>query len=188
MISPTMLNTFRAGFSRGAFNYDAASYAPFPPGTNFVQGGQPGAITISGGGITAAGGNVNAGVFDRRNLFTFSDGVQIVKGAHQVSAGVWIQRVQENEDTASRRLGMATFSTLTSFLQGTLTTFQVVPNHAELGWRSLFGAWYIQDGIRLVGRNALTFAGSGSGRNSPQDGMKNPEGPPTTSPARAACS
>jgi len=149
VISPTILNTFRAGFSRGAFNYDAASYAPFPPGTNFVQGGQPGAITISGGGITAAGGNVNAGVFDRRNLFTFSDGVQIVKGAHQISAGVWIQRIQENEDTASRRLGMATFGTLQSFLQGTLTNFQVVPNHAELGWRSLFGAWYFQDSIRL---------------------------------------
>ena len=149
VISPTILNTFRVGFSRGAFNYDAASYAPFPAGTNFVQGGQPGAITISGGGITAAGGNVNAGVFDRRNLYTFTDGVQIVKGAHQISAGVWIQRVQENEDTASRRLGMATFGTLQTFLQGTLTNFQVVPNHAELGWRSLFGAWYVQDGIRL---------------------------------------
>ncbi len=149
VISPTILNTFRAGFSRGAFNYDAASYAPFPAGTNFVQGGQPGAITISGGGITAAGGNVNAGVFDRRNLYTFTDGIQIVKGAHQISAGVWIQRIQENEDTASRRLGMATFGTLQTFLQGTLTNFQVVPNHAELGWRSLFGAWYVQDAIRL---------------------------------------
>jgi hypothetical protein len=155
VISPTMLNTFRAGFSRGAFNYDAASYAPFAPGTNFVQGGQPGAITISGGGITAAGGNVNAGVFDRRNLYTFTDGVQIVRGAHQISAGVWLQRIQENEDTASRRLGMATFGTLTTFLQGTLTNFQVVPNHAELGWRSLFGAWYIQDSIRL--RRNLTL-------------------------------
>src|SRR5258708_7386696 len=155
VISPTILNTFRAGFSRGAFNYDAASYAPFPPGTEFVKGGQPGAITISGGGITAAGGNVNAGVLDRRNLFTFSDGVQIVKGVHQISAGVWIQRVQENEDTASRRLGMATFNTLQTFLQGTLTNFQVVPNHAALGWRSLFGAWYIQDAIRL--RRNLTL-------------------------------
>jgi Carboxypeptidase regulatory-like domain/TonB-dependent Receptor Plug Domain len=155
VISPTILNTFRAGFSRGAFNYDAASYAPFPPGTNFVQGGEPGAITITGGGITAAGGNVNAGVWDRRNLFTFTDGVQIVKGAHQISAGVWFQRVQENEDTASRRLGMATFGTLQTFLQGTLTNFQVVPNHAALGWRSLFGAWYIQDAIRL--RRNLTL-------------------------------
>ncbi|HTM14550.1 MAG TPA: carboxypeptidase regulatory-like domain-containing protein [Bryobacteraceae bacterium] len=155
VLSPTILNTFRVGFSRGAFNYDASSYAPFPPGTAFVQGAQPGSIAINGGGITAAGGNVNAGVWDRRNLFTFSDGVQIVKGAHQISAGVWIQRVQENEDTASRRLGMAIFSTLQTFLQGTLTNFQVVPNHAALGWRSLFGAWYIQDAIRL--RRNLTL-------------------------------
>jgi hypothetical protein len=155
VVSPTILNTLRIGFSRGAFNYDAASYAPFPPGLAFVAGGQPGAITISGGGITAAGGNVNAGVWDRRNLFTYSDGVQIVKGRHQISAGIWFQQVQENEDTASRRLGMATFGTLTTFLQGTLTNFQVVPNHNALGWRSLFGAWYIQDAIKL--RRNLTF-------------------------------
>ena len=155
VVSPSILNTLRLGFSRGAFNYDAASYAPFPPGLAFVAGGQPGAITISGGGITAAGGNVNAGVWDRRNLFTYTDGIQIVKGIHQISAGVWFQQVQENEDTASRRLGMATFGTLTTFLQGTLTNFQVVPDHNALGWRSLFGAWYVQDAIKL--RRNLTF-------------------------------
>ncbi len=155
VVSPAILNTVRIGFSRGAFNYDAASYAPFPPGLAFVAGGQPGAITITGGGITAAGGNVNAGVWDRRNLFTYTDGVQIVKGIHQISAGVWFQQVQENEDTASRRLGMATFGTLTTFLQGTVTNFQVVPNHAALGWRSLFGAWYVQDSIKV--RPNLTF-------------------------------
>jgi hypothetical protein len=149
VVSPSVLNTLRVGFSRGAFNYDAASYAPFPPGVSFVAGGQPGAITISGGGITAAGGNVNAGVWDRRNLYTYTDGIQIVKGIHQISAGVWFQQVQENEDTASRRLGMATFGTLTTFLQGTLTNFQVVPDHNALGWRSLFGAWYVQDAIKL---------------------------------------
>ncbi len=154
VVSPAILNTIRVGFSRGSFNYDAASYAPFPPGLAFVEGGQPGGITINSG-ITAAGGNVNAGVWDRRNLFTYTDGVQIVKGIHQISAGVWFQRVQENEDTASRRLGMATFSTLTTFLQGTLTNFQVVPDHNALGWRSLFGAWYIQDTIRV--RRNLTF-------------------------------
>jgi len=155
VVSPNILNTLRVGFSRGAFNYDAASYAPFPPGVSFVAGGQPGAITITGGGITAAGGNVNAGVWDRRNLYTYTDGIQIVKGIHQVSAGVWFQQVQENEDTASRRLGMATFGTLTTFLQGTLTNFQVVPDHNALGWRSLFGAWYVQDAIKL--RRNLSF-------------------------------
>ena len=148
VFSPSVLNTFRAGFSRGAFNYDGATFTAFAPSLSFVSGGGPGAITVNGG-LTAAGGNVNAGVWDRRNLFTYTDNFQIVKGIHEFNAGVWIQRVQENEDTASRRLGMATFSTLTTFLQGTLTNFQVVPNHSELGWRSLFGAWYVEDSIKL---------------------------------------
>jgi hypothetical protein len=63
--------------------------------------------------------------------------------------------VQDNEDAASRQLGQASFTTLQTFLQGTLSTFQVVPNPNELGWRSLFGAWYFQDAIKL--RPNLTF-------------------------------
>ncbi len=159
VFSPTILNTFRAGFSRAAFNYDSDTFAAFSPSLSFVKGADPGAITIGGGAvgnaITTAGGNINAGVYNRRNLFTYTDGVQIAKGKHQISTGVWFQRVQDNEDIASRRLGMATFATLTMFLQGTLTNFQVVPNHNLLGWRSLFGAWYVQDSIKL--RHNLTF-------------------------------
>ena len=157
VVSPAVLNTIRAGFSRGAFNYDSATLATFPQSLSFVEGGQPGAITINSG-VTAAGGNVNAGVWDRRNLFTYTDGIQIARGIHQISAGVWFQQVQENEDTASRRWGMATFGTLTTFLQGTLTNFQVVPDHNALGWRSLFGAWYIQDAIK-VRRNIMFQVG-----------------------------
>ncbi len=63
--------------------------------------------------------------------------------------------MQDNEDTASRQLGVATFASLTTFLQGTVTTFQVVPDANELGWRSLFGAWYAQDAIKL--RRNLTL-------------------------------
>ena len=77
------------------------------------------------------------------------------KGIHQISAGVWFQRLQDNEDTASRQLGQASFASLQTFLQGTVTTFQVVPNPNELGWRSLFGAWYFEDTIKL--RHNLTL-------------------------------
>ncbi len=86
--------------------------------------------------------------------------MQISKGIHQLSAGVWFQRLQDNEDTASRQAGAVTFATLTAFLQGTVATnqFQVVPLHTELGWRSLFGAWYVQDSIRLR-RNLTLEAG-----------------------------
>jgi hypothetical protein len=157
VFSPNILNTFRAGYSRAAFNLDSALLASFPASLSFVNGAGPGGIVINGGvtttgnngTITAAGPNNAAGVWNRRNLFTYSDTVQISKGRHQVGVGVWFQRLDDNEDTASRQLGQASFSNLTTFLQGTVTTFQVVPDPNELGWRSLYGAWYFEDAIKL---------------------------------------
>ena len=156
VISPEMLNTFRAGFSRAAFALNGVDLGSIPSGLSFVQGLGVGGITVGGGvttngpsTITGAGPNNNAGVWNRRNLFTYTDDVQLTKGIHQISAGVWFQRMQDNEDTASRQLGVATFASLTSFLQGTTSNFQVVPTANELGWRSLFGAWYVQDAMKL---------------------------------------
>ncbi len=156
ILSPRMLNTFRFGYSRAGWNLYPVSLASFDPSLSFVNGQGPGGITIGGGtsttgpaAITAAGPNNAANVWNRRNLFTFSDDVQLTKGRHQISAGVWFQRIQDNENTASRTTGIAAFASLTTFLAGTTTSFQVVPNANELGWRSLFVAWYVQDTIRL---------------------------------------
>jgi hypothetical protein len=156
VVSPDILNTFRVGFSRAAFNLDSSLLASFPSGLSFVSGDGPGGIVIGGGvtttgasALTSAGPNNAAGVWNRRNLFSVTDSVQMSKGIHQISLGVWFQRLQDNEDTASRQLGQATFSSLTTFLQGTVSTFQVVPNPDELGWRSFFGAWYIEDAIKI---------------------------------------
>jgi hypothetical protein len=162
VFSPTMLNTFRAGFSRAGFNLDSSLLAQFPGSLDFVQNAGPGGIVVNGGvtttglsGITSAGPNNAAGVWNRRNLYTFTDSVQKSMGIHQISAGVWFQRVQDNEDSASRQLGQATFTSLTTFLQSTVSSFQVVPAANELGWRSLFGAWYAEDSIKL--RHNLMF-------------------------------
>jgi hypothetical protein len=156
IFSPTVLNTFRAGYSRSAYNFDSVSLGTFSPALSFVTGYGPGGITVGGaatttggGAITAAGSNNAAGVWNRRNLFTFTNGVTILKGRHQISTGVWFQRLQDNEDTASRQLGVASFASLTTFLQGTLINFQVVPTANELGWRSLYGAWYVDDTIKV---------------------------------------
>jgi len=162
VISPEILNTFRAGFSRAAWAYDPFSFTSFPASTSFVTGLGPGGIVVGGGVTTTAGGTITSAgpnnasnVADRRNLFTYTDGVQIIKGRHQITAGVWFQRIQENENTASRQLGQASFASLTTFLQGTVTSFQVVPDPNELGWRSFFGAAYFEDSIKL--RPNLTF-------------------------------
>ena len=163
--SPDMLNTVRAGFSRAGFNLDSSLLSAIPSNLSFVEGAGPGGIVVNGGvtttglsGITSAGPNNAAGVWNRRNLFTYADDFQISKGIHQISAGVWFQRLQDNEDSASRQLGQATFSSLTTLLQGTVSSFQVVPSANELGWRSLFGAWYVEDAIR-VRRNLTVRVG-----------------------------
>ncbi len=162
VFSPNMLNTFLFGFSRAAFSLDSTLLSSFPSSLDFVTGQGPGGIVVGGGNtttglaaITSAGPNNAAGVWNRRNLFTVADSVQVNKGIHQLSFGVWFQRMQDNEDTASRQLGVATFGSLTTFLQGTVTTFQVVPDANELGWRSLFGAWYVDDAVKL--RRNLTI-------------------------------
>ncbi len=156
LFSPRVLNSFTAGFSRAAFDYASYPYTPLSPSLDFVSGAGLGSIAISAGtvtstigAITSAGTNAAAGVVNRRNLFTFTDGVQIVKGIHQLSAGVWFQRVRDNENSASTRLGAATFASLTTFLQGNVSTFSVLPNPTALGWRSWFGAWYFEDVIKL---------------------------------------
>lgn len=156
IFSPRALNTFRAGFSRAAFNFDSFALASYSPDLSFVAGSGPGGIVISGGqtttggsAITAAGPNNAANVGNRRNLFTWTDDFQITTGRHQVSAGVWFQRLQDNENSATTTLGQANFTNLQTFLQGTISNFNVVPNRTGLGWRTLLGAWYVEDTIRL---------------------------------------
>ncbi len=156
IFSPNFLTTFRAGFSRAGFNLDSSLEAPFDPSLSFVQNAGPGGIVVNGGvtttglsGITSAGPNNAAGVWNRRSLFTVSEDFALTHGRHQISFGVWGQWMRDNEDSASRQLGQATFTSLTTFLQGTVSTFQVVPAANELGWRSFFGAWYFEDAIKL---------------------------------------
>jgi hypothetical protein len=168
IFSSRILNTFSTGFSRATFALDSALLASFPASVSFVTGQGPGGIIIGGttsttaaAALTSAGPNNAAGARNARNLFTFADTLQVNKGAHQLSFGGWLQKIQDNENTASRRLGVANFASMTAFLQGTLnpaTGFQVVPKATELNFRSWFGAWFAEDSIRLR-RNLTLRAG-----------------------------
>ncbi|HEY2384605.1 MAG TPA: carboxypeptidase-like regulatory domain-containing protein [Terriglobia bacterium] len=162
IFSPLVLNTLSTGYSRASFALGSSLLASFPASLAFVTGQGPGGVTIGGttsttaaAAITAAGPNNAAGALDARNLYTFTDTVQISRGKHQFSVGAWFQKIQENENTASRQLGVATFTNITAFLQGNTSTFQVVPNPTELSFRSWFGAWFAEDSMRL--RRNLTL-------------------------------
>jgi len=165
IFSPEVLNTATIGYSRASFSLASVPLAAFPASLSFVAGMGPGGIVVGGGAtttangsITSAGPNNAAGVLNHRNLFTYEDTLRISRGVHQVSLGVWFQRLQDNEDSASRQLGQATFASLTTFMQGAVTNFQVVSQHTELGWRSLFGAWFVEDSIHVL-RNLTLEAG-----------------------------
>ena len=162
IFSPNMLNTMNFGFTRATFNFDPIPTTQFDPSLSFVKGALPGGIVVSGavtttgpGAITAAGTNNASNSWNVRNLFTYADDVQLTHGIHHFSYGVWFQRLRDNEDSGSRQLGVATFATITTLLQGTVSTFQVIPQANELGWRSWYGAWYAQDEIHLRPRLTL---------------------------------
>jgi len=156
IFSPRTINQATIGFSRAAFNYDSFALGAFPESLSFVKGAGPGGIVIGGGAtttgvaaLTSAGPGNAAFAWNRRNLMTYSDNLSLYRGKHQIKVGVWFQRLQNNDNSISRRVGQANFTSLTTFLQGTVSNFQAAPNPGELGWRSLFGAWYFDDNIQL---------------------------------------
>jgi hypothetical protein len=147
--SPRLLSIARFGYSRASYFFTGSVPADVP---GWVAGDPVGAIVISGSTasngasqITVAGANTGSNNRTARTLFTVDDHIYWSRGKHQVEAGVWLQRIQSNDMLAQNQYGQASFSTLRSFLQGTVATFTVVPTPTELGWRSLEGAWFVED-------------------------------------------
>lgn len=159
VFSPTILNTARVGFSRAGYFFTGTTPVNLP---GWVEGDPIGALVVGGGTavngasqITLAGTNAGSNLLAVRNLFTYDDHVAITHGEHQIEAGVWFQRIQANDNMAQNQYGQASFGSLTSFLKGTVSTFTVVPSPTPLGWRSLEGAGFVQDAIRLSKRLEL---------------------------------
>ena len=59
-------------------------------------------------------------------------------GKHTLEGGVWIQRLQSNDNLAQDQYGQASFASLATFLTGAIKTFTYAPDITELGWRTLF--------------------------------------------------
>ncbi len=154
VFSQSLLNTVRLGYSRASYFFTGYTSASV---SGWVTGKPIGAVVISGSTasngasqITQAGANVGSNNSAARNLFTFDDHIYWSHGRNQIEAGIWIQRIQSNDLLAQYQYGQASFSTLQSFLQGTVKTFTVVPSPTELGWRSVEGAGFIEDTIKLT--------------------------------------
>jgi len=158
VFSSTLLNTTRIGYTRAGYFFTGEPTPGTPAASvpGFLTGVPVGAVVVGGSAasnpqaqIGLAGSNNGSNLRIHRNLYTFEDRVTLARGRHQLSLGAWFQPFQSNETIALSQFGQATFTSLQTFLQGTISSFLFDPAPTEMNWRSLFGAWYAEDVIRL---------------------------------------
>jgi len=166
VFSPALVNSARVGFSRAGYFFtgEPTPVTPAASVPGFLIGHPVGAVVVGGSAasnpqaqVGLAGSNNGSNLRIARNLYTFEDHVTLTLGRHQLEFGAWFQRFQSNETIALSQFGQATFTSLQTFLKGTISSFLFDPAPTEMNWRSLFGAWYAQDTIRITPRLTLTL-------------------------------
>jgi carboxypeptidase family protein len=166
VFSPALVNSARVGFSRAGYFFTGEPTPGTPAATvpGFLIGHPVGAVVVGGSAASnpqaqlgLAGSNNGSNLRIARNLYTFEDHVTLTRGRHQLEFGAWFQRFQSNETIALSQFGQATFTSLQTFLKGTISSFLFDPSPTEMNWRSLLGAWYAQDTIRISPRLTVTL-------------------------------
>ncbi|HEX3471324.1 MAG TPA: carboxypeptidase-like regulatory domain-containing protein [Silvibacterium sp.] len=166
IFSPSLLNVARFGFSRAGYFFTGEP-TPGTPAVNvpgFLNGRPVGAVVVGGSAasnpqaqVGLAGSNNGSNLPIARNLFTYEDRVTWARGRHQWSFGAWFQQFQSNETINLSQYGQATFASLQTFLTGTTSSFLYSPAPTAMNWRSLFGAAYAQDVIRIDPKLTLSL-------------------------------
>ena len=158
VFSPSLLNKATFGFSRGGFYFNSGvtGTAALVPGGWIHAGAPVGAVVVGGGTtlngasqITNGGTNAGSNLSVARNLFTGTDQVSLIRGIHSITLGGWVQRIQANDTLIQDQYGQASFTSLATFLAGTVSTYAYAPSFTPLSWRSLEGAAYAEDAIKL---------------------------------------
>ncbi len=166
IFSPNTLNSSRFGFSRAGYFFTGEPTPGTPAASvpGLLVGRPVGAVVVGGSAASnpqaqlgLAGSNNGSNLRIARNLFTFEDHLSMRRGRHQLSFGVWFQPFQSNETIALSQFGQATFTSLQTFLQGTVSSFLFDPASTEMNWRSKFGALYAEDTIRVAPRFTLSL-------------------------------
>ena len=170
VFSPNLLNRATFGFSRGGFYFNGATTVNLP---GWIHQNQPVGAVVVGGGTTLNGasqitnGGTNAGSNLRaaRNLYTATDEVTFSHGKHLFNFGGRLQQVQVNDTLIQDQYGQISFTNLQTFLQGTVSTYTYAPNSTPLSWRSLEGAFFVEDSIKLTPSVELRIGFRGESTN-----------------------
>src|ERR1700732_2396099 len=166
VFSPSLVNTARVGFSRAGYFFTGEPTPGTPAASvpGFLVGLPVGAVVVGGSAASnpqaqlgLAGSNNGSNLRIARNLYTYEDHLTMTRGRHQLEFGGWFQQFQSNETIALSQFGQATFTSLQTFLKGTISSFLFDPAPTELNWRSLFGAWFVQDTFRIRPKLTVTL-------------------------------
>ena len=166
VFSPSLNNVARVGYSRANYFFtgEPTPGTPAAEVPGFISGRPVGAVVVGGSAasnpqaqIGLAGSNNGSNLPIVRNLYTYEDRLTWSHGRHQWSFGAWFQNFQSNEIINLSQYGQATFASLQTFLTGTTSSFLYSPAPTEMNWRSLFGAVYAQDVIRLNPKLTLSL-------------------------------
>jgi hypothetical protein len=166
MFSPSLVNNGRFGFSRAGYFFTGEPTPNTPAASvpGFLVGHPVGAVVVGGSAASnpqaqlgLAGSNNGSNLTIARNLFTYADDATLTRGKHQLQFGAWFQQFQSNETIALSQYGQATFTSLQTFLAGTISSFLFDPAPTEMNWRSLLGAFHAQDTIRISSKLTVTL-------------------------------
>jgi hypothetical protein len=155
VISPTVLNDVRLGFSRTTIGQNVEArvgpeVAPFVAGRELV-----GSIDI--GGLQRFGTQSSANLRLVQNVFSAAQNLTLTRGRHLVKAGGLVERYQMNMVNPTFSLGIYTFSDLRSFLENRPLRFIGLTPEAQFDryWRSTLFAVYAQDEFQVSSRLSL---------------------------------
>jgi hypothetical protein len=155
VLSPTVVNTARIGFSRTRLGQDIESntsqpLTPFIPGRSVM-----GSIDI--GGLQRFGPQSSVNLRLVQNVFSFEDGLAIQRGRQLIKIGGLVERYRNNMINPTFGLGIYTFNDLPSFLQNRPIRFiGLAPGGAlDRHWRSTLAGIYVQDDVRFTTRLTL---------------------------------
>jgi hypothetical protein len=152
VISSRWVNTFRFSYARTNFFSNDELQLDFPESSILLPGRPEPQISIGGMPTTAGGERPPRSSTQLQNMFSFSDDMSLVRGAHLLKWGVLVDRVQNLIETKSFLGGRFSFPGVQQFIQGRPTNLTLMAPGADPRQyfsHTRFGA-YIQDDFKVL--------------------------------------